>query len=45
VRHASGKQLSEEQIAEARQYVKDLKFPKGSLVYSGSDKEYGVPEA
>jgi hypothetical protein len=29
VRHASGKKLSEEQIAEARQYVKDLKYPEG----------------
>jgi hypothetical protein len=28
VRHASGKQLSEEQIVEARQYAKDLKYPQ-----------------
>jgi hypothetical protein len=27
VRHASGKQLVEEQIAKARQYAKDLKYP------------------
>jgi hypothetical protein len=27
VRHASRKQLSKEQIAEARQYAKDLKYP------------------
>jgi hypothetical protein len=39
VRHASRKQLSEEQIAEARQYAKDLKYPQGSLVYSGTDKD------
>jgi hypothetical protein len=39
VRHASGKQLSEEQIAEARQYAKDLKYPPGSLVCSGNDKD------
>jgi hypothetical protein len=39
VRHASGKQLSEEQIAEARQYAKDLKYPQGSLVYSDSDDD------
>jgi hypothetical protein len=38
VRHASGKQLSEEQIAEARQYARDLKYPQGSLVYSGTDE-------
>jgi hypothetical protein len=29
VRHASGKQLSEEQIAETQHYAKDLKYPKG----------------
>jgi hypothetical protein len=28
VRHGSGKQLSEEQIAEAKQYAKDLKYPE-----------------
>jgi hypothetical protein len=27
VRHASGKQLSEEQVAEVQQYAKDLKYP------------------
>jgi hypothetical protein len=39
VRHASGKQLSEEQIVEPRQYAKDLKYPQGSLVYSGTDED------
>jgi hypothetical protein len=39
VRHASGKQLSEEQIAETRQYAKDLKYPQGSLVYSGTNED------
>jgi hypothetical protein len=39
VRHASGKQLSEEQIAEAKQYVKDLKYPRGSLVYNGNNED------
>jgi hypothetical protein len=38
VRHASGKRLSEEQIAEAQQYAKDLKYPRGSLVYNGNDE-------
>jgi hypothetical protein len=38
VRHASGKQLSEEQIAEARQYARDLKYPQGSLVYNDTDE-------
>jgi hypothetical protein len=47
VRHASGKQLLEEQIAEARQYAKDLKYPQGSLVYSGNDEDdflYCLPD-
>jgi hypothetical protein len=47
VRHASGKQLSEEQIAETRQYTKDLKYPRGSLVYSGNDEDdflYCLPD-
>jgi hypothetical protein len=39
VRHASGKQLSEEQIAEARQYARDLKYPQGSLVYNDTDED------
>jgi hypothetical protein len=39
VRHASGKQLSEEQIDEAKQHTKDLKYPRGSLVYSGNDED------
>lgn len=32
IRHASGKSLSEEEIAEAKHYAKELKYPKGSLV-------------
>jgi hypothetical protein len=32
VRHAWGKQLSEEQIAKVQHYAKDLKYPRGSLV-------------
>jgi hypothetical protein len=47
VRHASGKQLSEEQIAEVRQYAKDLKYSRGSLVYSGNDEDdflYCLPD-
>jgi hypothetical protein len=38
VRHASGKQLKEEQIAEVQYYGKDLKYPRGSLVYGGNDE-------
>jgi hypothetical protein len=47
VRRASGKQLSEEQINEARQYAKDLKYPRGSLVYNGNDGDnflYSLPD-
>jgi hypothetical protein len=38
VRHASGKQLTEEQIDEVQHYSKDLKYPQGPLVYGGNDK-------
>jgi hypothetical protein len=47
VHQAAGKRLSEEQIAEARQYVKDLKYPLGSLVYNGTDEDdflYCLPD-
>jgi hypothetical protein len=39
VRHAAGKKLSEEQIAEAMHYTKDLKYPPGSLVFNGIDED------
>jgi hypothetical protein len=47
VSHASGKQLSEEQIAEVQHYAKDLKYPRGSLVYGGNDEDdffYYLPD-
>jgi hypothetical protein len=47
VRHASGRQLLKEQIAEARQYARDLKYPQGSLVYSGTNEDdslYCLPD-
>jgi hypothetical protein len=47
VRHASGKRLSEEQIVEVQHYAKDLKYPRGSLVYGGNDKDdflYCLPD-
>jgi hypothetical protein len=31
--------LLEEQIAKAKQYARDLKYPKGSLVYNGTDED------
>jgi hypothetical protein len=39
VRHAAGKKLSEEQVAEARQYAKDQKYPPGSLVFNGTEED------
>jgi hypothetical protein len=47
VRHALGKQLSLEQIVEVQRYAKDLKYPGGSLVYGGNDKDdflYCLPD-
>ena len=39
VRHASGKKLLKEQIAEAQHYARDLQYPRGSLVYGGDDED------
>jgi hypothetical protein len=39
--------LSKEEIAEARQYAKDLKYPPGSLVYNGTNEDdflYCLPD-
>jgi hypothetical protein len=41
IRHASGKQLSVEQVAETEHYAKELKYTHGSLVYGGdSDDDF-----
>jgi hypothetical protein len=48
VRHASGKQLSVEQLAETQHYAKELKYPQGSLVYRGDNKDdflYYLPDS
>jgi hypothetical protein len=37
-RHASGKKLSEEEILEARHYAQKLKYPKGALVFNGTNE-------
>jgi hypothetical protein len=37
-RHASGKKLSEDEIAEARHYAQKLKYPKGALVFNDSNE-------
>jgi hypothetical protein len=39
IRHASGKRLSKEEIAEAIHYARELKYPKGALVYNGTDED------
>jgi hypothetical protein len=42
-----GKQLSKEQIAEAKQYARDLKYLERSLVYNGIDEDdflYCLPD-
>jgi hypothetical protein len=48
VRHASGKQLSAEQLVETQHYAKELKYPRGSLVYGGNDEDdflYCLPDS
>jgi hypothetical protein len=47
IRHASGKRLSEGEIAEAKHYAWELKYPKGALVYNGTNEDdflYCLPE-
>jgi hypothetical protein len=47
IRHASGKKLSEEEMLEARHYAQKLKYPKGALVFNGSNEEdflYCLPD-
>jgi hypothetical protein len=39
IRHASGKRLSEGEIAEANHYAQKLKYPKGALVFNGTDED------
>jgi hypothetical protein len=47
IRHASGKELSQEEMLEARHYTQKLKYLKGVLVFNGSDEEdflYCLPD-
>jgi hypothetical protein len=47
MRHASGTKLSNEQIVEAQHYVRDLQYPRGSLVFNGDDEDdflYCLPD-
>jgi hypothetical protein len=39
IRHASGKQLTKEQIVKVHHHAKDLRYPRGSLVYEGNDED------
>jgi hypothetical protein len=46
-RHASGKKLSEEEVLEARHYAQKLKYPKGALVFNGTNDDdflYCLPD-
>jgi hypothetical protein len=47
VRHASGKRLSEKEKREAQFYAQKLKYPKGALIFNGSEEEdflYCLPD-
>jgi hypothetical protein len=47
VRHASGKRLCEEEIFEANHHARELKYPKGALVFNGTDEDdflYYLPD-
>jgi hypothetical protein len=47
IRHASGKRLSEEEVFEAKHYAWELKYPKGVLVFNGTDEDdfrYCLPD-
>jgi hypothetical protein len=45
--HASGKRLSEEENFEAKHYAQELKYPKGALVFNGTNEDdflYCLPD-
>jgi hypothetical protein len=47
VRHASGKKLSEEEIFEANHYARELKYPRGAVVFNGTNEDdflYCLPD-
>jgi hypothetical protein len=47
IRHASEKRLSEEENFEAKHYARELKYPKGALVFNGTDEDgflYCLPD-
>jgi hypothetical protein len=47
IRHASGKKLSEEETYEANHYARELKYPKGAVVFNGTNEDdflYCLPD-
>ena len=47
IRHASGKKLSEEETYEANYYARELKYPKGAVVFNGTNEDdflYCLPD-
>jgi hypothetical protein len=47
IRHASGKRLYEEEVLEGKHYARKLKYPKGALVFNGTDEDdflYCLPD-
>jgi hypothetical protein len=47
IRPTSGKRLSEEEIFEAKHYDRELKYPKGALMFNGTDEDdflYCLPD-
>jgi hypothetical protein len=47
IRHASGKKLSEEETYEANYYARELKYPKGAVVFNGTKEDdflYCLPD-
>jgi hypothetical protein len=47
IRHAAGKRLSEEEIFEAKHCAHELKYPKGALVFNGTNEDdflYCLPD-
>jgi hypothetical protein len=39
IRHSSGKKFSKEEIFDARHYAQKLKYPKGALVFNGTNED------
>ena len=47
IQHAAGKRISEEEIFEAKHYARELKYPKGALVFNSMNEDdflYCLPD-